>query len=332
MLMCVIVFAAISTAPAHAQNGQGVDVFCKDSPQDNGSTPSLGNHWTSPDIWIRNIPDGLTTHQNPIFNTINYIYVRVHNLGYSTANATVVKVYWADPACGIPWPTDWNYIGQSTITNLGNSSDAVIAALPWIPSGTALGHRCLLVRLECVQDGITHEGDVKNDNNIAQKNIQIIQLLPGHSLPIEIGFFLHNYPGAQMNLHVEAIPVNTRQNIKKQITRPGIPFNVELNMPDMEKYLEISAFKYQENNGRFLKKLPGKTMNSFILQEKSGKISGIQLKHSKVLNQLRISPTRPLEPGSTYEVTITQEVNKIIVGGLTYIISAADNIHKKPIK
>lgn len=300
-----------------------VDVFCKDSPLDDGNVPSSGYHWTSPDIWVRNAPDGLITHQNPIYNSPNYIYVRVRNLGYLTANTTVVKVYWADPAGGIPWPADWNYIGESTVTSLLADSETVAAAIPWTPTGTAIGHRCLLVRLESSQDMITEEGNVPYDNNIAQKNIEIVELKSGlPSLPKPIGFFLHNYPDARMDLVVEAFKVNPQGDImKREAAGPRLPFKVELKMPKLSKYKEAPEFIYRKNAGCFFQRLFGKRENRFTLRESSGKISGIQLKKvDRALNQIRFIPTGNLEPGTTYEVTIMQVVNGEVVGGITYIL------------
>ena len=167
-----------------------VDGFCKDSPQDDGNVPSSGQHWTSPDIWVRNNQDGGTTHQNPIYSQTNYIYIRVRNLGYLMANIIKVKAYWADPAGSIPWPSDWNFIGETNVNNLADNSETVAGPIIWAPTGTAMLRRCLLVRLECPQDMMTEEGNVKQENNIAQKNIFIIPpepSRPGFSLSIHSG-------------------------------------------------------------------------------------------------------------------------------------------------
>jgi hypothetical protein len=148
-----------------------VDAFCGDDASDDGNVPSQGTQGTSPDIWVRNNPDGGTVHQNPVYNRQCYIYVRVRNSGYLPANTVTVKVYRADPAGGLSWPYAWNFIGNTVVTNLAADSQTVTAPIPWTPTGTAAGNGCLLVRLECDQDIITEEGNVKEDNNIAQKNL-----------------------------------------------------------------------------------------------------------------------------------------------------------------
>lgn len=309
-----------------------VDVFCKDSPQDDGNVPSQGNHWTSPDIWVRNNQDNGTVHQNPIYNQANYIYIKVRNLGYLQADTINVKAYWADPAGGIPWPSDWNYIGESTVTNLAANSDIVATPISWTPTGTAIGHRCLLVRLECDQDLITEEGNVKYDNNIAQKNITIIEFPPFSPLrPIGLQFFLRNYRDAQMDLVVEARKIQiVKGGIMKPIKDAVIPIRVELRIPKLQEFRGSENFTYTKYGKCFLRKLFHKPLHKLIMKGNNGQITEFKLKKyvTRALNKIRFVPLKPLEPGDTYEFTIKQIVNKEVVGGLTYIIRTTKKVEK----
>jgi hypothetical protein len=296
-----------------------VDVFCKDSPQDDGNVPSAGQCWTSPDIWVRNSQDGGTSHENPIFNQANYIYVKVRNLGYLTASTIKVKAYWADPAGGIPWPADWNYIDESTVNNLVENSETIATPIPWTPTGTAIGHRCLLVRLECNQDMMTEEGNIKLENNIAQKNISIISLPPGPpSKIVDMRFFIKNYRKRMIDLIIRAKKI---ENIGRIIEEEPIPFKMELQIPEIKDFQNVRGGIYQKGGGGCLFWLPFFSKPKFVLNEKTAKISSLTLKDvDKALSSIRLVSIEELQAGDIYEVTIEQQVDEQVVGGLTYII------------
>jgi hypothetical protein len=301
-----------------------IDVFCKDSPQDDGNVPSAGQCWTSPDIWVRNNQDGGTSHENPIFNQANYLYVKVRNLGYLTANTIKVKAYWADPAGGIPWPTDWNYIGESTVNNLVENSETIATPIPWTPTGTAIGHRCLLVRLECNQDMMTEDGSIKLENNIAQKNISIISLPPG-SPPkaVDMRFFVKNYRKRTLDLLIHATKID---NLGQPIESVPVPFTMELHISDLEGFQNVSGGKYQKGGGGCLFWLPFFSKPKFVLNEKTAKISSLILKDAdKALSSIRLISIEELQAGDIFQVTIEQQVDEQIVGGLTYIIRVAQD-------
>ncbi len=120
--------------------------------------------------------DGLSnlTHQDPISGTVNYVYVQVRNRGSETATNTTVKVYWHEPSLGIACG-DWAYIGEQTVASLAPGATQTIS-VEWTPTRT--GHTCLFDVLESVQDPVTSECDVSWDNNIEQRNVEIIETLP----------------------------------------------------------------------------------------------------------------------------------------------------------
>lgn len=154
-----------------------VDVWAKDSPEDDGSVPSSRLNaawWTSPDIIVRNQRDESREHQNPVRGQENSVYVRVRNRGTEDAQNVRVNVYYADANLLAPfWPDSWNPIG-STVVNVPAGEVVWTDAIAWSPPET--GHMCLLVRLESDQDPIRVEGDVPGDNNIAQRNVHVLDL------------------------------------------------------------------------------------------------------------------------------------------------------------
>jgi hypothetical protein len=312
-----------------------VDVFSKDNPGDTGNVPSAGACWISPDMWVRNIQDGGNVHQNPIFDQANYIYVKVRNLGYLTADTVKVKAYWADPAGGIPWPADWNYIGESDVLNLASNSSTTCQPISWTPPASAIGHRCLLVRLECSQDLMTEEGNVKYENNIAQKNITVDSLPSGppsasEEVTVQEKFFIKNYPRSkQSNLILSMMKVKMNEaGIPISIQGAQIPFKIELKINELAGIGEVDGGKEVDlgedeetpsGGGCCARPIPPK---KFLIEKPNGNLTLMKFgtRVDKALSSIRIIPTEYLKEGDVYQFDIAQEVDKEIVGGLTYII------------
>ncbi len=109
------------------------DVYIKDHSTDNGTVPSNPNKeafWVSPDIWVRNVKDGGTTHQNPEYGQWNYVYAQIHNIGGNTAYSVDVYLYWAQWSPAFTWPDKWNLIGRRTIANLPAGQTRTIDPIP----------------------------------------------------------------------------------------------------------------------------------------------------------------------------------------------------------
>lgn len=110
--------------------GSDADIYVRDNTSDNGSVPTIQptELWTSPDIWVRNEPDGFANNSvEELCFKINeeeeirpvYVYVRTWNRGNVTSinNENDLKVYWAKPSAGLSWPAPWN--GQPTSNSCG---------------------------------------------------------------------------------------------------------------------------------------------------------------------------------------------------------------------
>ena len=180
------------------------DLFSQDTPYDVGDEPNLVSDcfWISEDIWIRNTNDGTTNqeHQNPIYGQPNYVYIRIRNRSCSQAGNGNVKMYWAKDSTSLGWPAPWDGSVSSPASmggpigtmNTGNvpARSVTILEFPWNPPNpsdySSLGadktHFCLLSRIETSSTppyGLITEGpdlvmNVKNNNNIAWKNISIL--------------------------------------------------------------------------------------------------------------------------------------------------------------
>ncbi len=188
-----------------------LDLFIKDSPEDFGLEYNTvtENMWESEDIWVRNIDDNGQTHQNPEYNadgTPNYIYVRV--LNRSCENSTGqenVTINWAKANTDLQYPEDWNGTHSTSggepmsgilppvnIPIMGFDDEQIIK-IPWVipnpddyTASTDPWHFCLLASILGGPDGLqptdyTENPNemVRNQNNLAWKNISVVDLEDG---------------------------------------------------------------------------------------------------------------------------------------------------------
>ncbi|MGH7322282.1 MAG: S8 family serine peptidase [Candidatus Rokuibacteriota bacterium] len=179
---------------------QGPDVWLKTNPADTGVEPYTGPaFWQAPDIWVRPNRDGGLVHGNPRFGQENHVHVIVRNRGLGPAFNTQAYLYWADPGTNIPFSA-WRREGIRVGLQLTNvqvipqlnpgASTQTPQPFSWFPPapGSNLGgddHFCLLVRLENESDpanvGPGGWQSVRDHNNIALKNVHVVNVPPGAS-------------------------------------------------------------------------------------------------------------------------------------------------------
>lgn len=202
----------------------------------NGSVPSPGPHWLSPDIWNRTSevttdtciprdpPPNLNTvggvardcgssadHENPVAGVTNYLYATLRNTRPGPARNVYaeVAVYIANASTGLTWPTDFTMLPESRqfITlylEPGQVTD--IGPLPWVPpSPTPSDHWCIYIRVLSVQEAPLVEGtnidtNVANSNSIAWRNLKIVQ--PGEEMK-KAQFIVRNIQAAEERLALQ---------------------------------------------------------------------------------------------------------------------------------
>ena len=167
------------------RSNAGVDLWIKDAPTDTGANVFSGTFWNSPDLWIRNANDNGTTHQAPEFGQDNWFYARVRNRGTQTARAFVVT-FNVKPFAGTQfvYPGDWiPYISAAVGYNLAPGASTIVKArwpkalVP--PVGT---HACWLASAYTPVDPVPSGKHVWEYNNLAQKNLAIVNAIPGDTL------------------------------------------------------------------------------------------------------------------------------------------------------
>jgi Zn-dependent metalloprotease len=169
------------------------DLFIRDAAGDPGADNFTGvNYWNSPDLWNRQADDGITTHQVPEFGQDNWFYARVQNRGTETARAFVVT-FNVKPWAGteFTYPGDFvPFISAAVGFNLVPGTSTIVKA-KWPaafvpPPGN---HPCWLASVYTPTDVSPAGRHVWEHNNLAQKNLTVIDVVPGDALvvPVQLG-------------------------------------------------------------------------------------------------------------------------------------------------
>lgn len=192
------------------------DLYMKDTPNDVGIEPNTTSpdFYMSEDIWIRNQDDGIEnqTTENPEYKeTPAFVYVKVRNRGvypYTNDGNDQLKLYWAKAGTGLSWPYPWNgslmngllmggEIGcQQIITSIAPGDETILKFEWQVPNPSDytddINHFCLLARIESNNDPMTFSEDghelwqnVKNNNNIAWKNVTVVN--NNSKFPLNVG-------------------------------------------------------------------------------------------------------------------------------------------------
>jgi hypothetical protein len=185
---------------------------------DNGTVPSPGTHWISPDVWNRralvttdacvspidtygdhDTSGGIVRdcgsdadHENPVSGVTNFLYGTLRNTrpGSPRVVYAEVGVYYALASSGLTYPTDFTFIPESRqfIALHLEPGTTSIGPIPWTPPPVppANDHYCLYLRVLSVQatpptEGMGIDTDVGNNNTLAWRNIKVVP--PGDTSP-----------------------------------------------------------------------------------------------------------------------------------------------------
>lgn len=189
------------------------DLYSSNSTLDHGIEPDnqTGIIWDSPDIWVRNQPDGLTNQQHQDLEYVDdstpvYVYVKVKNKSCNPSSTNdTLKLYWAKGGIGMQsWPDVWtglnnssnaleigNQIGSQSIPALEKDEEAILE-FTWQPRNPEAYENagftvkpwmfCFLSRIESqndimtVQEGFNAAENARNNNNIVYKNTTTINI------------------------------------------------------------------------------------------------------------------------------------------------------------
>jgi len=191
---------------------QDYDLMVRDNIEDKGEEPNPSNKvmWDSPDIWVRNdiFIGNWLEHENPDYSawgTESLVFVRVKNNNcFISPTGMKITLYWAKASAGLGYPKPWNggvsnssgtakmggIIGTQNLPIFQGNEEKIIQFFWKVPNPADYvndnenWHFCLLARIEGVDDPITFPetndliSNVRNNNNIAWRNITVVDVLP----------------------------------------------------------------------------------------------------------------------------------------------------------
>lgn len=158
------------------------DLWLRDAPADPGTDSWGGTFWNSPDLWIRNTDDGGTTHQSPEYGQDNWFHARVRNKASAGAARHFVVTFHSKGFAGteFQYPSDFLPSVAARAEFDLSPGDTRIVKARWPralvpPPGS---HTCLLASVITRGDHPFAGRHVWEHNNLAQKNLTVVDLLP----------------------------------------------------------------------------------------------------------------------------------------------------------
>jgi hypothetical protein len=301
---------------------------------DNGTVPSPGTHWISPDVWNRRAAvttdacvqpldaygDHVTSggvvrdcgssadHENPVSGVTNYLYGTLRNTrpGSPRVVYAEVGVYYALASSGLTYPTDFTMIPESRqfiALHVEAGTTTSIGPIPWVPPPVppANDHYCLYMRVLSVQatppvEGMGIDTDVANNNNLAWRNIKVVA--PGDTSPPS--FFIV-------------------RNIGKGIERLALRFEVPPALIQAQASIRVTlddrlTRAFHAGQGR-VEGLKPDDKGGFVITSARARILGLQLSPREEGHvKIELGPTRASILG---DITISQISTKGVDGGVT---------------
>ena len=305
----------------------------------NGTMPSPGTHWISPDVWnrrtlvatdaclapvdsygdhdssggvVRNCGSD-ADHENPVAGVTNYLYGTLRNTrpGSPRVVYAEVGVYYALASSGLTYPADFTFIPESRqfiALHLEPGTTTSIGPIPWTPPPVppANDHYCLYLRVLSVQtapptEGMGIDADVANNNTLAWRNIKVVP--PGDVSPPS--FFIVRNIGEgpdRLALRFEMTP---------QLKAAGASIRVTLDEALRRALTEgkgkAEGFRAEANGG-------------FVMTGEKAEIVGILMKPRQTGQvKVELGRTKPNVRGA--DLTVTQVSAKGVDGGVTMRLS-----------
>jgi len=158
------------------------DLWLKDDPAHTGANFWPGTFWDSPDLWIRNGPDGGLDHQNPAAGQDNWFHARVRNRSATQRIEHFAVSFNVKSFAGtqFSYPGDFlPAVAAATGFDLAPGAERIVTQRWPSASVPAAGvHTCLLAAAICRGEHPAAGAHVWENNNLAQKNLTVVELAP----------------------------------------------------------------------------------------------------------------------------------------------------------
>lgn len=310
------------------------DVWMRDNASDTGTVPSAGTMWLSPDLWNRYMPDGGTTHFNPEYGQVNYLYANIRNMS-TAVKATSMDIWLAPTAVGLTWPDNFIYVGRIPVPNLGPGEVRQVGPLPWNPpSPMPSDHFCFYVRVMSPQDPITfaETGDVglnaSNSNNIVWRNINVVDLMSSRSVTFLV-----------RNTERKRAEVDLVFQIPQKFLRDGKVFvrlspEIEKRWPEQYRRVEglvplergsrvasgRETSRREDKNVKDKQEEPGERLPPpYQITQPMVTLRGIRMEHGET-ETVTLTFSSSKKEKVSYEVNVAEQILGKTVGGILYVV------------
>lgn len=178
------------------------DLWLSDDPSDPGADSWGGTFWNSPDLWIRNADDDGTTHQSPEYGQDNWFHARLRNKASAGAAQHFVVTFHSKGFAGtqFQYPGDFlpSIAARADFDLAPGATRIVKARWPRALVPPAGSHTCLLASVITRSDHPVAGRHVWEHNNLGQKNLTVVDLLPNTFLilPVTVANWLHHFDQA----------------------------------------------------------------------------------------------------------------------------------------
>ena len=172
------------------------DLWLRDDPAHAGGDAWGGAFWDSPDLWVRNADDNGTAHQSPEFGQDNWLFARVRNRSASAAAQHFAVSFHARGFAGtqFSYPADFlpSVAARAEFDLSPGATRIVKARWPRAAVPAPGTHTCLLAAVLTRGDHPVAGRHVWEHNNLAQKNLTVVDMVPGEFfiLPVVIAHHL----------------------------------------------------------------------------------------------------------------------------------------------
>lgn len=158
------------------------DLWLRDEVGDPGANDWAGRFWDSPDLWIRNRDDDGLEHQNLEYGQDNWIHARVRNRSANGRARHLAVSFNVKQYAGsqFVYPADFLPAVTAAVDfELGPGETRILKArLPRSAVPPPGSHPCLLAAIHSRFDQPQAGRHVWQQNNLAQKNLSVVDLQP----------------------------------------------------------------------------------------------------------------------------------------------------------
>ncbi len=305
------------------------DLWMMDSPSDTGEQGRRAPWWTSPDILVDVPPYDGVPDLNPVFDHPNRVWGLLRNRGNQRIDNVYVRFYWADPNAGLP-PSAWNLIAATAghpnpVGPISINAGAGVETdyVEWTPTA-APAHQCLLA-IACVNDNpldssnpdpLVYPFEIPWDNNIAQRNVHILELENGAKaklvLEVALPFMQAREAAGSLMAVLTASPAHPLLGFARQIR----PLKVSLSL-DNGRASSLRLWDGKRSRERLLpfrgacpreRPILGATLPLALQPRERRRL------------EVNIAVPRDVPKGSHYYLHIVQTLAGMVCGGYTILV------------